>query len=152
MEWDSYRTDQSSNRRGFLATLFAATGIVASYGTLAAMAGRFLYPSGKRVKRKMYAASLANMPVGASAAVATPTGEKMVIINTQDGVKAYSSKCPHLGCQVFWDPEKQSFHCPCHGGVFDKNGVATGGPPAAEHKHLTPLEISVEGQSVFAKV
>lgn len=143
---------QESDRRGFLATAFAATGLVASYGTLAAFAARFLYPSAKRARRKMYVASLANMPLGESATVTTPTGEKMAIINTQDGVRAYSSRCPHLGCQVFWDPEKQSFHCPCHGGVFDKNGVATGGPPAAEHKNLTPLEISVEGQSVFANV
>lgn len=146
------KPEMNSDRRGFLATVFATTGLLASYGTLAAFAGRFLYPSGKREKRKMYVASLSNMPPGTAATVATPTGEKMVIANTQDGVKAFSSRCPHLGCQVLWRPESQDFHCPCHGGQFDKNGVAIAGPPAAEGKNLKPVEITVDGQSVFARI
>ena len=143
---------EKTNRRGFFATLFAATGLIASYGVLAAFAGRFLYPMGKRVRRKMYVTSLENLQVGQAVSVSLPTGEKMVIANTAEGVRAYSSKCPHLGCQVFWRPESQDFHCPCHGGRFDKNGVAVDGPPAKEGKNLTPVDIMVEGQSVFAKV
>ena len=145
-------SEMGTDRRGFVATLFASTGLVASYGLLAAFAGRFLYPMGKRVRRKMYVASLESLPVGEAVSISTPTGEQMVIAHTQDGVKAYSSKCPHLGCQVFWRPELQDFHCPCHGGRFDKNGVAVEGPPAKEGKNLMPVDIAVEGQSVFAKV
>jgi Rieske Fe-S protein len=45
------------------------------------------------------------------------------------GVKALSATCTHLGCQVKWETETKTFHCPCHGGVYDAEGRVVGGPP-----------------------
>jgi menaquinol-cytochrome c reductase iron-sulfur subunit len=42
---------------------------------------------------------------------------------------AISTRCAHLGCPVRWVPAAERFICPCHGGVYDLEGVRVGGPP-----------------------
>jgi quinol---cytochrome c reductase iron-sulfur subunit, bacillus type len=42
---------------------------------------------------------------------------------------AISTRCAHLGCPVNYVPAAQRFICPCHGGVYDKQGKVVGGPP-----------------------
>jgi menaquinol-cytochrome c reductase iron-sulfur subunit len=42
---------------------------------------------------------------------------------------AISSRCAHLGCPVRWVPAAERFICPCHGGVYDLQGVRVAGPP-----------------------
>ena len=49
--------------------------------------------------------------------------------NNQDNFTAYSSKCTHLGCPVRWVPGAELFMCPCHGGVYFKDGDVAAGPP-----------------------
>jgi menaquinol-cytochrome c reductase iron-sulfur subunit len=41
----------------------------------------------------------------------------------------YSRSCTDLGCPLTFDPGSQCFFCPCHGGIFDKNGARMAGPP-----------------------
>ena len=31
-------------------------------------------------------------------------------------------KCSHMGCALTWNPDTQSWDCPCHGSRFDKDG------------------------------
>jgi menaquinol-cytochrome c reductase iron-sulfur subunit len=49
----------------------------------------------------------------------------------KDGDKmiAMSNTCQHLGCPVAYTESDGKFHCPCHGGVYDKQGTNIGGPP-----------------------
>jgi menaquinol-cytochrome c reductase iron-sulfur subunit len=42
---------------------------------------------------------------------------------------AFSVSCTHLGCPVRWRPDAQLFMCPCHGGVYYKDGAVAAGPP-----------------------
>lgn len=41
----------------------------------------------------------------------------------------YSRSCTDLGCPVTWEPGSEWFYCPCHGGIFDKEGERRAGPP-----------------------
>ena len=43
---------------------------------------------------------------------------------------AYSLVCTHLGCIVKWEAAKKDFHCPCHAGKFDENGLHDSRPAA----------------------
>ena len=42
---------------------------------------------------------------------------------------AFAINCTHLGCPVRWLPNADLFMCPCHGGVFYKDGAVASGPP-----------------------
>lgn len=49
---------------------------------------------------------------------------------------AFSINCTHLGCPVRWESDPKMFFCPCHGGVFHKDGsVAAGPPPKDLYRH-----------------
>jgi len=50
---------------------------------------------------------------------------------TEDGQTfiAMSSICTHLGCRVRWVPDQGKFFCPCHAGVYSKDGSVISGPP-----------------------
>ncbi len=50
-------------------------------------------------------------------------GKKVGVYRDEDG-KLYfvTTKCPHLGCQLSWNPEERSWDCPCHGSRFDYKG------------------------------
>lgn len=41
----------------------------------------------------------------------------------------FHSHCSHVGCPVNWNSGGQRFFCPCHGGVFDRDGRVLAGPP-----------------------
>ena len=42
---------------------------------------------------------------------------------------AISTRCAHLGCPVRFVRAAGTFICPCHGGVYDFEGLVIGGPP-----------------------
>jgi menaquinol-cytochrome c reductase iron-sulfur subunit len=42
---------------------------------------------------------------------------------------AFSVNCTHLGCPVRWLASAELFMCPCHGGVYYKDGSVAAGPP-----------------------
>ncbi len=42
----------------------------------------------------------------------------------------YSRACTDLSCPVTYDRGSDWFFCPCHGGIFNKEGEPTAGPPA----------------------
>lgn len=42
---------------------------------------------------------------------------------------AFSIYCTHTGCPVAWEDDAGLFICPCHGGVFDRDGDVSAGPP-----------------------
>jgi menaquinol-cytochrome c reductase iron-sulfur subunit len=56
------------------------------------------------------------------------TGQKNTDWHAQDAMFViFSNRCMHLGCPIASTPG--GFQCPCHGGVYDTNGMRTGGPP-----------------------
>ena len=130
-------------------------GVAAGYGLGAFHFFTYLVPLRRdRKKREMFVGTLDRLPVGSSLTVTDPRGQEIVLARTSDnpehpeeGFKALSSKCPHLGCKVHWEAGADRFFCPCHNGVFDKNGTAVSGPPAKEGKNLSTFEVKVDKAS-----
>ena len=64
------------------------------------------------------------------------------VLHAKDGaVRVLSPICPHLGCSIPWNEEKQEFICPCHAAVFDKSGGRVSGPSP---RAMDDLETKVE--------
>jgi menaquinol-cytochrome c reductase iron-sulfur subunit len=61
---------------------------------------------------------------------------------------AFSVNCTHLGCPVRWLPEAELFMCPCHGGVYYKDGTVAAGPPP---KPLIRYQVRVVNDEVQLK-
>lgn len=57
--------------------------------------------------------------------------EKAVYVwrETAEDIVVFSRSCTDLGCGVIWDPGSEWFYCPCHGGIFSKDGERQEGPP-----------------------
>lgn len=49
--------------------------------------------------------------------------------DNEQGFTAYAVDCTHLGCPVRWISSAELFMCPCHGGVYYKDGTVAAGPP-----------------------
>ncbi len=51
------------------------------------------------------------------------------IVRGDDGqVTAFSSICPHLGCQVHYVPADDEYFCPCHTATYFADGAVGEGP------------------------
>lgn len=61
------------------------------------------------------------------------------------GFTAFAVNCTHLGCPVRWVPSAELFLCPCHGGVFTRDGSVAAGPPP---KPLTRYLVRVRNGQV----
>jgi len=49
--------------------------------------------------------------------------EKVGVYKNEDGESfIVTTTCPHMGCQLEWNPDELSWDCPCHGSRFDYNG------------------------------
>ena len=74
-----------------------------------------------------------------SAYVLTTNGQDFVVM---------SNICTHLGCRVRWIPDQDGFFCPCHNGIFAKDGSVVSGPPP---RPLDRFEVKVEDGVLFVK-
>lgn len=43
--------------------------------------------------------------------------------------QVFAINCAHLGCPVRWFAQSGLFMCPCHGGVYYRDGSRAAGPP-----------------------
>ena len=56
-------------------------------------------------------------------------GKKLGVYKDESGALwPVDIRCPHLGCQLEWNPDERSWDCPCHGSRFDYRGKLISGP------------------------
>jgi menaquinol-cytochrome c reductase iron-sulfur subunit len=68
----------------------------------------------------------------------------------EQNFEAFTLNCSHLGCPVRWEGEAELFLCPCHGGVYYKDGSVAGGPPP--HGLVKyPVKVSADRVMVLAE-
>lgn len=75
---------------------------------------------------------LDQVPPGTAHLFGYPTSdEPAILVHLPDGqLRAWSQKCTHLGCVVYYQPDRGEMVCPCHEGHFDATtGDARSGPP-----------------------
>ncbi len=126
------------NRRTFLGVAWGAA-LLALGGQAAAALVRFIQPvSGAGFGGVVRAGKVDEFLPGS---VNLVKAGRFFLVRREDGsFLAMWQKCTHLGCSVPWVESENQFHCPCHGSLFDKTGVVTGGP-APRPLDLFPVTI-----------
>ncbi len=78
----------------------------------------------------------------------TAKGAAWLRRDSEDKFIAFAVNCTHMGCPVRWLPDAELFMCPCHGGVYYKDGTVAAGPPP---KPLVRFEVRVANGQVEIK-
>ena len=94
--------------------------------------------------------SLENIGIGEVKLFSYPTpDDPCILIRTaSDNFVAYSQKCTHLSCAVYYSKEENRIECPCHEGYFSvKDGSVLQGPPP---RPLPRVLLKREGNEVVA--
>lgn len=120
--------------------LFAATGVLAGIGFVRQRSRGTRQPIVKAV----------DVPVGGVHYFDYPaTDDQALLLHLTDGqFVAYSGKCTHLSCAVYWDAAQRRLLCPCHDGEFDPaTGSPIAGPPA---RPLPTIELEQQNGTIYA--
>jgi Rieske Fe-S protein len=76
-------------------------------------------------------------------------GEQAVLLRLADGqLVAFSQKCTHLSCSVYYQADRNRLFCPCHEGVFNPaTGDPVAGPP---QRRLAQIQLQQDGDTIRA--
>jgi cytochrome b6-f complex iron-sulfur subunit len=134
-------------RRDFLVLTEGAL-VAAGLAVVAVPAVAYFYPPDLRETpaEPVSAGPASDLPVGQSTTV--PYGRyPAIVINTTEGLRAYSAVCTHFACLVKWDSARGELVCPCHDAAFDPlDGHVTGGPPP---RGLDTFPVNVVNGEIF---
>jgi Rieske Fe-S protein len=89
--------------------------------------------------------ALADVAVGGTHLFRYPADDDPAVLLRLDdqAVVAFSQKCTHLGCVVYFEAGADRWHCPCHDGNFDAvTGDVISGPPT---RRLGRIDVEVRG-------
>lgn len=74
---------------------------------------------------------------------------RVYVTKQPDGkFQIFTSRCPHQGCTVTYQPDSQRFFCPCHDGYFNKSGEQVEGPP---RRGLDPLAYEIKDEQLMVR-
>lgn len=149
MSYEIHGKDEVMSRRKFFGGCLLASGAVA-VGVGGFVVFKYLEPIIGKGEGKRVEIPVTEVPVGKSKIVVLK-GQPTMVIHVKGGLfRAFSMKCPHLGCLVKWEENKQEFLCPCHAGRFDSLGKVISGPPP---RALDSFPVSVsEGKIIVEGV
>lgn len=91
---------------------------------------------------------LAEVPEDSAHLFHYPTdADPAILVHLRGGeLRAFSQKCTHLGCVVYYQPGTDELECPCHEGFFDiRTGAVTSGPPERPLEQIA-VEVRDDGQ------
>lgn len=95
-------------------------------------------------------AQAGEIPVGGVKLFLYPTSKDQCILvrTAADEYVAYSQKCTHLSCAVFYSAQHGRLECPCHNGAFSvRDGSVLQGPPP---RPLPRVLLERRGQQLVA--
>lgn len=77
-----------------------------------------------------------------------PKEQCLLVRTAENEYVAYSQKCTHLSCAVYYSNEDRQLICPCHNGRFSiRDGAVIQGPPTRALPHVV---LQREGQALIA--
>jgi Rieske Fe-S protein len=95
-------------------------------------------------------ARLGEIPVGGVKLFRYPNPKEQCLLvrTSEDDYVAYSQKCTHLSCAVYYSREDNQLICPCHNGRFSvRHGAVIQGPPTRALPHVV---LERKGQDLIA--
>ena len=84
-------------------------------------------------------ARIGDIPVGGVKLFRYPNPKEQCLLvrTSEDDYVAYSQKCTHLSCAVYYSREDNQLICPCHNGRFSiRDGAVIQGPPTRALPHV----------------
>lgn len=143
--WDA---DEFVSRRQMLRLAILSSGALFAATTGIVVLDYTRQSNTSTVRKAIIAAS--DLPVGKVHYFEYPAaGDQAILLNLpRIGFVAYSGKCTHLSCAVYYREDEKRLVCPCHDGVFDPaTGVPIAGPP---QRPLPKITINQEGNMLYA--
>jgi Rieske Fe-S protein len=95
---------------------------------------------GARPYTRQVVARAGEVPVGGVKLFAYPADDdRCILVRTgENDYVAYSQKCTHLSCAVYYSGEHDRIECPCHQGYFSvRDGSVLQGPPTRPLPRVT---------------
>ncbi|MBI2251829.1 MAG: Rieske (2Fe-2S) protein [Armatimonadetes bacterium] len=135
-------------RREFLVNLGVGFSFLVTFGSILYTALRYIYPPSKGLEsgaKQILVGKIQEIPDGKAKEFLLHSAPA-VVVNLKGEFKAFTTKCPHLGCIVKWDSGRGILVCPCHDGLFDLNGNVISGPPP---RGLTKLSTFVKEDQIY---
>jgi nitrite reductase/ring-hydroxylating ferredoxin subunit len=142
--WDA---DELVSRRQVLnfavyasGALFASTAVLAVVGAVRNLRRGDVRPI----------ARMSDVPEGQALYFTYPEADEQAMVLHLPGGRfvAYSQRCTHLSCAVYYQPERQRLFCPCHEGVFSpETGDPVAGPP---QRRLEQIAVQQTGDMLYA--
>jgi len=131
------------SRRDFLK--LATTSLLTISGLLGLTALlRFLdYQTEPAPKTEFDLGLASNYPIGSHSFIPDIPA---VLIHNGNGFSALSLVCTHLGCTV--EQNNNGFACPCHGSLYDANGIVLRGP-AQRSLQVLRIESAPDGHLIL---
>jgi len=154
-EFSVYTADERYVTRRQFTKFLTLTSFAMFAGNLWILVRSWLRKPGAHSRQTVAAAG--EIPVGGVKLFSYPTPEDpCILVRTgDDSYVAYSQKCTHLSCAVYYSKEQNHLECPCHQGFFSvADGSVLQGPPqrplpriALEHSggQLIALGVEEEG-------
>ncbi|HET8630471.1 MAG TPA: Rieske 2Fe-2S domain-containing protein [Thermomicrobiales bacterium] len=143
--WDA---DDLVSRRELLQFAVYASGSLFSLTALLAILGWLRHPQRSTAVQPI--ARAADVPAGSAVYFNYPAhDDQAMLVRLPTGLfVAYSQKCTHLSCAVYYQPERGRLYCPCHEGVFNpETGDVVAGPP---QRRLPQILLRQEGDTIYA--
>jgi Rieske Fe-S protein len=142
--WDA---DDLASRRELLRFAVYASGALFGSTAIIAALGMLRRPT---TTAPQAIARISDVPEGTAVYFNFPEAETQAMLLHLPGGRfvAYSQRCTHLSCAVYYQADRQRLYCPCHEGVFSpETGDPVAGPP---QRRLEQITLSQDGDTLYA--
>jgi nitrite reductase/ring-hydroxylating ferredoxin subunit len=151
--WRDEITIDAADERYVARRQFTKFLVLSSFGMFVGqlwIAARALFSRREAPPFAMAVGRVGEIPVGGARVFHYPAGHDacLLIRTAEESYVAYSQKCTHLSCAVYFDPAKRRLECPCHEGAFSvADGRPLQGPPS---RPLPRIRLERRGQELVA--